>query len=724
MKVLLIGGAGYFGIEITKRFVKDQIPVNLIDKMIYGNYENIPVSEKLTFIDDDVLNIEKYFVVPNEYEDIIYLASPRLSDVNSIEIVNEELERLKKTIEVVNKFKNDSQTFYFISSCSVYGKNSNIVNENSELIETSLYSKLKIESEKLILEQDDRFKIFRMATIYGHSEFERDDILINSIIKDIKNNKKIEIFDPESSRPHIHMRDAVEMIRHFTIRKPKERIINIGPLDGNKTKRQIIDSIKKVLKFDFDVEYIESNDSRDYKVDFSLLHTNYLNNTNGYHHRFFNFEESIYDLYVGQMNFTHEDWDTILNYYRPNGSSKTWYLEEEGKVSLPKMWGEWNIIDEETKSMFDTGYLKNQIHPPFRDRNVKWVSKKDIKNQKHIYLIPTYAPSFFLTNKKIGFKCISQKFLTDVREGRAKIVIYHIMEGYSGMTGNTDLEILNKWIIDAKLPAKNVYYIHGNLKVGEIAKSRGYKFKCIGVSTFDNWLDARAIPSHCIPFKICDNKFLYLSYNRNQRTHRISFCSALLENNLLDKGKVSAGWFDREINNGVHPWVHKLYDIVPIEIDKTIDFNLANDITFSNFESTFVSVVTETHVDKDILFFSEKIWKPIYVGHPFIIYGNPETLKKLKELGFRTFEKWWDESYDLEYDETERMYKIMDILNYLNTLTEYQLVEIREQMTETVEWNQHVYRETITKKYNLDGNFFVSEVPMLKLLADIYYDKI
>jgi hypothetical protein len=198
----------------------------------------------------------------------------------------------------------------------------------------------------------------------------------------------------------------------------------------------------------------------------------------------------------------------------------------------------------------------------------------------------------------------------------------------------------------------------------------------------------------------------------------------LLENSLLDKGKISAGWFDREKHQGIHPWVNKLYDLVPIEIDKTIDFNLANDITFSNFESTFVSVVTETHVDKDILFFSEKIWKPIYVGHPFLIYGNPETLKKLRELGFRTFSRWWDESYDEEYDEKERMYKIIDILNYLNTLSKEELIEIREQMTETVEWNQHLYREMVTEKYNLDGNFFVSEVPMLKLLADIYYDKL
>lgn len=724
MNVLLIGGGGYFGIELTKRFIKDSWVTYLVDPLIYSNYECIPTHKKFEFFNDDVLNIENYLSNWTHYEHVIYLASPRLQDVISEDVVQEEITRLKKTIEIVKKYKHKNQHFYFISSCSVYGIRDDIATEESELIETSLYARLKIESEKIILQENSRFKILRMATIYGNSSFKRDDILINSIIKNVKENKKTEIFDPEANRPHIHIRDAVEMVRHLVSRKPKERIINIGPKDGNRSKREIIEAIKKVLKFDFEVNYIESNDSRNYKVSFDLLHDNYIGDDADYHHRFFNFEESIYDLYVDQMNFTHEDWDSILNYWRPNASSPTWYLKEEGKISIPKMWGNWNVIDESTNSMFNPGYFKAQILPPFRERNINWVSKQDIGNKRHIYLIPNYSPSFFEKNENIGFQCISEKYIRDVREGRAKIVIYHIMEGYSGMTNNRDLEIIDKWIKNVKIPASNVYYIHGNLKIEEISKERGYKFKCIGISTFDNWLDNKLVPSYSTPFYINDDKHLFLSYNRNQRPHRIAFCSALLENDLLDKGKVSAGWFDLDNHKDKHAWASKLYEIVPIEIDKTIDYNLANDITLPNYESTFVSVVTETHVDKDILFLSEKIWKPIFVGHPFILFGNPGTLKKLKELGIKTFSDWWDESYDDELNETERLYKIIDILNYLKNLSNDDLYEIREQMKETLEWNQHIYRNMVTDKYQLDGQFYVSEVPMLKLLADIYYGKI
>lgn len=42
-----------------------------------------------------------------------------------------------------------------------------------------------------------------------------------------------------------------------------------------------------------------------------------------------------------------EDWDTILDYYRPNGSSKSWYLRETGVFDFPKMWGFWNLFNIE-----------------------------------------------------------------------------------------------------------------------------------------------------------------------------------------------------------------------------------------------------------------------------------------------------------------------------------------------------------------------------------------
>ena len=52
--------------------------------------------------------------------------------------------------------------------------------------------------------------------------------------------------------------------------------------------------------------------------------------------------------------------------------------------------------------------------------------------------------------------------------------------------------------------------------------------------------------------------------------------------------------------------------------------------------------------------------KPIMNFHPFFVVGNPFTLKRLKELGFKTFSDVWDESYDNELDMKIRVGMIVE----------------------------------------------------------------
>jgi L-rhamnose mutarotase len=46
------------------------------------------------------------------------------------------------------------------------------------------------------------------------------------------------------------------------------------------------------------------------------------------------------------------------------------------------------------------------------------------------------------------------------------------------------------------------------------------------------------------------------------------------------------------------------------------------------------------------LFLSEKVFKPIVCFHPFIILGNKGSLKELRDMGYKTFDGFIDESYD------------------------------------------------------------------------------
>ena len=80
------------------------------------------------------------------------------------------------------------------------------------------------------------------------------------------------------------------------------------------------------------------------------------------------------------------------------------------------------------------------------------------------------------------------------------------------------------------------------------------------------------------------------------------------------------------------------------------------------YDHTWFSIVAETYVDEyndqewgheqrigylgPWPFLTEKTFKPIALEHPFMIYGHSHTLRKLRDLGFETFENLFDESYD------------------------------------------------------------------------------
>ena len=69
--------------------------------------------------------------------------------------------------------------------------------------------------------------------------------------------------------------------------------------------------------------------------------------------------------------------------------------------------------------------------------------------------------------------------------------------------------------------------------------------------------------------------------------------------------------------------------------------------------------------NQDTFITTEKLTKPLLGMHPFILLGQPYTLKHLKDKGFETFSEVIDESYDNEVDDTIRFSKIVNEWNNL-----------------------------------------------------------
>jgi hypothetical protein len=88
---------------------------------------------------------------------------------------------------------------------------------------------------------------------------------------------------------------------------------------------------------------------------------------------------------------------------------------------------------------------------------------------------------------------------------------------------------------------------------------------------------------------------------------------------------------------------------------------------------------------------TEKTFKPIALGMPFVIVGTQGSLEYLRSYGFRTFEGIWDESYDSAEDSV-RIERIASLLHSLDELPVEAKQHLFEQAQEVIEhnWN-HFY---------------------------------
>jgi hypothetical protein len=79
--------------------------------------------------------------------------------------------------------------------------------------------------------------------------------------------------------------------------------------------------------------------------------------------------------------------------------------------------------------------------------------------------------------------------------------------------------------------------------------------------------------------------------------------------------------------------------------------------------------------------------------HPFIVFGNPHTLKVLKEFGFKTFNKIIDESYDDEFDTNKRFEMAYDEVKKLNNLPKEELHGLYYSIIDILNHNKNLVKK-------------------------------
>lgn len=105
------------------------------------------------------------------------------------------------------------------------------------------------------------------------------------------------------------------------------------------------------------------------------------------------------------------------------------------------------------------------------------------------------------------------------------------------------------------------------------------------------------------------------------------------------------------------------------------------------YKDYFIDVTAETEI-RNKTWLTEKTFRPMAFGKPFILFGSYNGLAYLRELGFKTFDRWFDESYDYVENHNERLEMVLDEVDRLAALSYDQLKTMATDMYETLVHNQ------------------------------------
>ena len=358
------------------------------------------------------------------------------------------------------------------------------------------------------------------------------------------------------------------------------------------------------------------------------------------------------------------------------------------------------------------------------------------------YIISTavsYCPDDWTdkNNKCSPFELLNSKYLEDLKNGRALLLIDQSVEGYQTpwlwdwfhkkcetyninpaaiiyLTGNQRCaEQYDVW---------HTNYTAGRPKIKVLASTslslyiyQTYQREHLTIS-FDNILDYKQ--------QNLKNISLYDCTNLRARPQRVLNYLHLTDANLVSDGKISIGdkkdwpkFSPQQLNKYNLPFDIVEKSVAPLTIDhgRKLDSEyhvyitrILNDV----YQDTWVSLITESSYFnyEHSVFISEKTFKPIACMQPFIIVGSRHTLKYLRKLGYKTFDGFIDESYDDCGDDTrfaaiikslEKIKQIEDKISWLNSMRE--ILEHNHKLFLSIGDSKSFEHQEITKYYE---NYF------------------
>jgi UDP-glucose 4-epimerase len=272
MRILITGGAGFIGSNLTKRLVQDGNAVVVLDNLLRGNKIDSATFEKITFVKGDVRDYNTVLEASKSCDAIIHFAAVLGVDIvadNPVETMDVEVIGTRNVVLAAQI--NNVKKIMYASTSGIYGHSAigNALTEEVLVDPRTSYAMAKRFNEIYLASHHEEKGIdaiaVRFFNVYGHNQDNR--MVVPRFFEQAIHNEDITVFGTgKQTRDFTYIDDTVEAcVRLLNVKG--FHIVNIA----NENEWCIDDlakEIKEVTNSNSKISFIDAPKKRyDYEVE-------------------------------------------------------------------------------------------------------------------------------------------------------------------------------------------------------------------------------------------------------------------------------------------------------------------------------------------------------------------------------------------------------------------------------------------------------------------------